>query len=1236
MIRASKKKIIKLLFTVPVIVLAYLTGVSGGDDFPAEEYFQKKNSLEYAEALAVIARSAPRLTSNVEAEASIFRVSELVSHPGLFEEGLRAFKALSACPAVSGSSFLRARLEIEEASILIKQGNAKGASDRFARLGFVTSFYAIGPFASPKSGGFSAEFGPEREFSPQARYPGKLSLVGWFSVRTDPACSVDFSDLAGGSPDSMYFLRTAINIAREGNYVLLFGKSGAADLAVDGMRVFQTRSSTGFSHDQYAVRVFFERGMHTLLVKMNTSARGDARFSVRITDGQGNPASFTTVPDSPDHSGRGRARLQSAGFFPTLGGLLSERDKHGRREAFLAGYLLYAAGLSSDENRDAAEHFQKAADDPTVASEALYYLSMISQGSAEREQHLYSSMEKNPSSLEPLCALARYRIGEKRVIEAFPLIKSVRDRAPGSREGPLLVAESVLRKGWFDEALKHAKLLREKGFEFDACAIEGRVLKTRGLYAEAAGRYRTLSLLDRSSFETLDALADCLVRSARPEEAIEALQGASAVFPNSIALRLRCARIAVDSGMHARAIPFLSSALRLYPYNRSALLDMGLLYHRMGSSAAEHFMRKAAEYDPTNFSLRRYLDIITGRRNELEPFLYQDEPARLDILAAPYRKEPAVNLINEMAIRVMEDGSFEKWVHRMVKINDASAVEKYARQTVVLNPSTDRLEYLSCEVVNGGERVSTSESYQRSLSDPESRLYYDLVAHVVTAPSLRPGSVMSFKYRIHSKSGETYKNYFGTEFRFSDENRTLKSQLLISAPASFRLACHLKGADAGAMETLSAPAGKIVRCVRLDGVAPRTPEPSMPHESEFAPSVRFTSFDSWASLSRWYWSLYSDRIVMSEEMRRDLAAVIAGAGGNMEKVRRIFNHVTSRIRYVGFELGLGGLQPRRSDETYHSGMGDCKDITLVLVALLRAAGIEAHFALVRTGDRGEADISAPYLGIFNHAICYVEIAGGFFLDGTARFSGFREIPDTVRNATALVIRGGAGVFVPVSSDLYEQNRLLVHNEVKLYPDGSARIIRELEKKGGLYAPQARYNALDRESLRTTIDRFWNDVYTGSKIYNLTVDSAGRDEPVSYRYIVHVPRFAPAQDGELIFRSFFYDSRFYRDLAMLRERSQPIVIEDDYTAVERIVYQVPDGYEVYRIPRSGGYRHKKFQVTFDYRLDEAKKNIEVESAIRYLSKRIIPEEYREFREFARFVHRMENERIILVKSARPGR
>jgi len=142
--------------------------------------------------------------------------------------------------------------------------------------------------------------------------------------------------------------------------------------------------------------------------------------------------------------------------------------------------------------------------------------------------------------------------------------------------------------------------------------------------------------------------------------------------------------------------------------------------------------------------------------------------------------------------------------------------------------------------------------------------------------------------------------------------------------------------------------------------------------------------------------------------------------------------------------------------------------------------------------------------------------------------------------------------------------------------------------------------------------------------------------VSYRYIVQVPRFAPAQDGELIFRSFFYDSRFYRDLAMLRERSQPIVIEDEYTAVERIVYQVPDGYEVYRIPRSGGYRHKKFQVTFDYRLDAAKKNIEVESAIRYLSKRIVPEEYREFREFARFVHRMENERIILVKSARPER
>ena len=138
-------------------------------------------------------------------------------------------------------------------------------------------------------------------------------------------------------------------------------------------------------------------------------------------------------------------------------------------------------------------------------------------------------------------------------------------------------------------------------------------------------------------------------------------------------------------------------------------------------------------------------------------------------------------------------------------------------------------------------------------------------------------------------------------------------------------------------------------------------------------------------------------------MVRDLSAIIRPGDTPRERVRKIFNHVTRRIRYVGFELGIGGIRPRSAGETYESGMGDCKDITLVLVALLRAAGIDARIALVRTADRGRPDMNVPWVGAFNHAICYVNIDGGFFLDGTTNYRATRKCQISAETYQALVM-----------------------------------------------------------------------------------------------------------------------------------------------------------------------------------------------------------------------------------------
>ncbi len=157
-------------------------------------------------------------------------------------------------------------------------------------------------------------------------------------------------------------------------------------------------------------------------------------------------------------------------------------------------------------------------------------------------------------------------------------------------------------------------------------------------------------------------------------------------------------------------------------------------------------------------------------------------------------------------------------------------------------------------------------------------------------------------------------------------------------------------------------------------------------------------------LLQWYSSLLRNKFKLSLEMKNILKKLISKKDSNLEKVRKIYYYITNEIRYVGFELGIGGIKPRSSDLTFKSKMGDCKDVSVLLVAILKHLGIESNLALIRTRDKGQANFSVPFLGNFNHAICYVNLENGFFLDGTVERSSLKEIPDSINNIDALVIK----------------------------------------------------------------------------------------------------------------------------------------------------------------------------------------------------------------------------------------
>ncbi len=102
---------------------------------------------------------------------------------------------------------------------------------------------------------------------------------------------------------------------------------------------------------------------------------------------------------------------------------------------------------------------------------------------------------------------------------------------------------------------------------------------------------------------------------------------------------------------------------------------------------------------------------------------------------------------------------------------------------------------------------------------------------------------------------------------------------------------------------------------------------------------------------------------------------------------------------------------RDSLETLERGVGESKDLAVLLVALLRQGGLDASVALVQQGWGEDLEPALPGFGGFNHVLVHLPGEGAeepLWIDPTARFARPGELPLTVQNRWALTVSGRDG------------------------------------------------------------------------------------------------------------------------------------------------------------------------------------------------------------------------------------
>ncbi len=131
----------------------------------------------------------------------------------------------------------------------------------------------------------------------------------------------------------------------------------------------------------------------------------------------------------------------------------------------------------------------------------------------------------------------------------------------------------------------------------------------------------------------------------------------------------------------------------------------------------------------------------------------------------------------------------------------------------------------------------------------------------------------------------------------------------------------------------------------------------------------------WAEIGNWYDNLASPRTEAPLEINMKAKEVAGPATDFKSKIQNVAGFMQREIRYVGIEIGIGGLQPHPAAEVFKYRYGDCKDKATLLISMLNAVGVRATWVLVDT-HRGFVDPAMPSRD-GDHMITAIEVPTGY-------------------------------------------------------------------------------------------------------------------------------------------------------------------------------------------------------------------------------------------------------------------
>lgn len=518
-------------------------------------------------------------------------------------------------------------------------------------------------------------------------------------------------------------------------------------------------------------------------------------------------------------------------------------------------------------------------------------------------------------------------------------------------------------------------------------------------------------------------------------------------------------------------------------------------------------------------------------------------------------------------------------------------------------------------------------------------------------PGAREGCIIEYVYELNSRNIGTLQDWF-----FQEEIPVQHSEYRLFVPDFFTFQKVLRGGlgltlnkESSSMATYSGKmSGDDNRSQdinidaltyeyqwAMDQVPALRPEPFTAAMRDFAAHMETQLLSYQFEGGRVHevmpsYEKFNGRLIESDEFgkvakpgsfEKQLAGELAGALTEpAQKAAAILKHIQEKVKWNG---GHSIYCDQPTSKTYSNGSGDAGDINLLLVACLRAAGLQADPVILGTRNFGLPHPVYPKGNKFNYVLAAIDIDGKVLLaDATARDLPLGFVSQKCLHGQGWRVSETAPGWVLLQNNASGNQTTLVQVE----RSGDSWSGKATFKSSGYAAAEVlqKINTDGKEACFKYLLQPLADWNPGDLKFSQT------DNPLST--VAEVPLSREAETGDVLYFKPILAGSIQDNPLVAETRTWPLdfPFANNYNYV--LTLKVPAGFTVAEMPTDAlmTFGEKK-DLVFQYRCSLEADQLTVISKVQ--SKRIffMPEEYADLRQFYSLVVQKNQEMLVLKKS-----